>query len=110
MKTIAQRRSGFTLIEILLVVATVLLIVFVMIPMLTRPSHRGHRHGISCTSNLKQIGIAFRLFSGDHNDAYPFFVPKASGGTQEFTNSPQVFLHFQAMSNELVTPKILVCP
>lgn len=110
MKTIAQRKSGFTLIEILIVVATILLIVFVMLPMLTRTSHRGHRHGISCTSNLKQIGLSFRLFSNDHDDAFPFAVPSASGGTLEFTNSPQVFLHFEAMSNELVTPKVLRCP
>ena len=110
MKTITQRKGGFTLIEILIVVATVLLIVFVMIPKLTRQTRRGNRHGISCTSNLKQIGIAFRIYSNDHDDAFPFAVPTADGGTREITNSPQVFLHFQAMSNELVTPKVLVCP
>ncbi len=109
MKTIPQRKNGFTLIEILIVVATILLIVFVMLPMLTR-ARGGNRHGIGCTSSLKQIGLSFRLYANDHNGAFPSAVPAASGGTLEFTNSPQMFLHFQAMSNELVTPKILVCP
>ncbi|HEY0552230.1 MAG TPA: type II secretion system protein, partial [Verrucomicrobiae bacterium] len=110
MKTILQREGGFTVIEILIVVATVLLVVFVMLPMLTRPSRRGHRRGISCYSNLRQIGLAARMYSNDHGDNFPFAVPTASDGTREFTNSPQVFLHFQAMSNELVTPKVLICP
>ena len=33
-----------------------------------------------------------------------------TSGTLELTNSPQVFLHFAAMSNELNTPKVLRCP
>ena len=45
---------------------------------------------ISCTSNMKQIGLAARLWSNDHNEIYP----------------PD----FLTMSNELVTPKLLVCP
>jgi competence protein ComGC len=110
MKTIPQREGGFTLVEILIVVATILLIVFVVLPILTRSSHRGHRHGMSCYNNLRQIGLGFRMYSNDHDDLFPFAVPTASGGTREFTNSPQVFLHFQALSNELVMPRILVCP
>jgi len=81
----------------------------VMIPMLTRPSHRGSRNRIGCISNLKQIGLSFRMYANDHDDAFPFAVSTADGGTFEFTNSPKVFLHFQALSNELVTPKVLVC-
>ncbi len=37
------------------------------------------------------------------------FNPTNTGGSIELTNSPQVFVHFQAMSNELVTPKVLHC-
>jgi prepilin-type processing-associated H-X9-DG protein len=32
------------------------------------------------------------------------------GGTLEFITSGETFRHFQVMSNELCTPKILVCP
>ena len=45
---------------------------------------------IQCVNNLKQIGLAARMWAQDHNDVYP-------------TN-------FVCMSNELNTPKILVCP
>lgn len=45
---------------------------------------------IACINNLKQIGLAARIWGGDHGDAAP----------------PD----FLSMSNELNTPKILVCP
>ena len=32
------------------------------------------------------------------------------GGTAEFVGASDVFLHFQTVSNELSSPKILVCP
>jgi hypothetical protein len=37
-------------------------------------------------------------------------VPKAKGGTMGFNTGADTFRHFQVMSNELSTPKILVCP
>jgi prepilin-type processing-associated H-X9-DG protein len=33
-----------------------------------------------------------------------------SGGTREYTTTGDVFRHFQVISNELSTPKVLVCP
>lgn len=45
---------------------------------------------IRCVNNMKQIGLAARLWSNDHNEMYP----------------PD----FLTMSNELYSPKILVCP
>jgi hypothetical protein len=37
-------------------------------------------------------------------------VPTADRGTKELIGTGQVFVHFRAMSNELVTPRLLVCP
>jgi hypothetical protein len=71
---------------------------------------------ISCVNNLKQVGTAFRLWSGDYNDRFPFNVPAKDGGTLESCSrdaegfDANSWRHFQVMSNELNTPKILVCP
>jgi len=71
---------------------------------------------INCMNNLKQVGLAFRLWSGDNDDRYPFNVPGAEGGTLEFCQrtpdgfDANAFRHFLVMSNELSTPKILTCP
>jgi len=45
---------------------------------------------IQCVNNMKQVGLAFRIWAGDHRDKFPTSLV--------------------VMSNELSTPKILVCP
>jgi hypothetical protein len=37
-------------------------------------------------------------------------LPSTNGGSFEFATSGEVFRYFQVMSNELATPRILVCP
>ena len=73
-----------------------------------RPMSRAPR--IQCVNNLKQIGLAYRIWSGDHGDNYPMNISETNGGTIEFTTGPNAFRHFQVMSNELFTPKHLICP
>ena len=107
MKTSTQPKGGFTLIEVLIVVVTIALVVFVMIPMLTRSTDRRLRVG--CINNLKQIGLAARIWSNDNNDEFPW-VSTNGISSRAFANTPRVFQHFVVMSNELNTPKVLVCP
>ena len=107
MKARAPQRHGLTLVETLLVVATVALLIFVLMPLFARPKHS---HRPSCYSHLRQTGIGFLLYANDHDDKFPFAVSTAEGGSKEFALTPQVFRHFQAASNELVDARILVCP
>ncbi|MGD1087307.1 MAG: type II secretion system protein [Verrucomicrobiota bacterium] len=61
-------------------------------------------------SNLKQIGVAYRIWAGDHNGKYPMQTSVTNGGAMELISTGDVFANFQVMSNELSTPEILVCP
>jgi hypothetical protein len=81
-----------------------------------RPSDWRSSSRLGCTNNLKQIGLAFRTWAIDNDGQFPFNVSTNAGGTMEYcargadgfdTNAA---LHFQVMSNELSTPRILVCP
>jgi hypothetical protein len=71
---------------------------------------------ITCVNNLKQIGLAFRIWAGDHGDQFPFNVSTNAGGTMELCTvgkddfDASAFLHFQIMSNELNSSLVLVCP
>ena len=71
---------------------------------------------ISCSNNLKQIGLAFKIWAGDHSDLYPFNASTNAGGTLELCErgadgfDRNSFLHFQVMANELSTPKVICCP
>ena len=98
--------STFT--DVLIVIVTLALLAALFLPAVVRPKRRGG--GASCISNLKQIGLAFRMWSNDHNDTFPWQVSTNQGGSQEYSKSGEVFRHFQAVSNELNSPKILKCP
>jgi len=50
------------------------------------------------------------MWGNDHGDKFPWNVPGKDGGTLEFSNSIQVWRHFDIASNELNSPKILCCP
>jgi len=104
-----QRNRAMTLTEVLVVVAVlaVLAVVFLLALILDRPVPA---HRINCVSNLKEVGLAFEMWAGDHNDKYPMEISTANGGTMELAATGDVVATFQIMTNELSTPKILFCP
>jgi hypothetical protein len=71
--------------------------------------HR-HSHRLNCVNNLKQVGLSFRCWSLDNQDRFPMQVSTNEGGTRELVRGLFAFAHFAVMSNELSTPKILLCP
>ncbi len=99
---------AFTLTDLLLILASVAILAVILLPVLARSTVRPSK--ISCANNVKQIGLAFRTWAIDNDDRFPMQVSVTNGGSMELAVSGQVFPHFQVMSNELVTPKILVCP
>jgi type II secretory pathway pseudopilin PulG len=110
MNSISGRCSkpGFTLVGLLVIIAVLAILAAMLLPALAQAKRKAQR--INCVNNLKQTGLAFRVWEGDNGDKYPMAVSTDKGGTMEFTTGAGTFRHFQVMSNELATPKILVCP
>jgi len=101
---------GFTLTEFLVVLAVVLLLAL-LLPAWSSPKRKASR--VDCMNNLKQVSTAFRLWGGGFggtNGYYPAHVTTNTGGALELAAQGEVFRIFQVMSNELNTPKILICP
>jgi prepilin-type N-terminal cleavage/methylation domain-containing protein/prepilin-type processing-associated H-X9-DG protein len=62
-------RRGFTLIEILVVIAIIAVLVAILLPSLMH-AREGSRH-VKCVSNLRQIGTGLTLYTNDNRDIYP---------------------------------------
>lgn len=102
------RTAGMTLIDTLMVAAVLLLLAALLLPHFARA--RVRRSDSSCVNRLKQVGLAYRVWSGDNQDRFPMQVPLAQGGSMEAALAGDAVATYRCMSNELSTPKILLCP
>jgi prepilin-type N-terminal cleavage/methylation domain-containing protein/prepilin-type processing-associated H-X9-DG protein len=62
-------RVGFTLIELLVVIAIIAILAAILFPVFSQARDKARQ--AACTSNLKQIGLAFMQYSQDYDGFYP---------------------------------------
>src|SRR5882757_1912066 len=113
MKKLFKSKAAFPLIELLVVIAIIAILAAMLLPALAAAKRKAQK--ISCTNNLKQVGLSTRIWEGDNNDRYPMAVTTASGGASEYVQHGTTAavkalvpgMVFMVMSNELSTPKII---
>ena len=78
------RRTGFTLVELLVVVAIIALLVSILLPTLGKAKEQA-RIAI-CLSNLRSLGLGFAQYTTDNNDWYPpsYYTGTLHGADYEY--------------------------
>jgi len=74
-------RKGFTLIELLVVIAIIAILAAILFPVFAQAREKAR--GISCLSNMKQVGTAFQMYTQDYDEnmvPYRYAVDPASNG------------------------------
>lgn len=95
-------RKGFTLIELLVVIAIIAILAAILFPVFAQAREKAR--AVSCLSNHKQIGLAFKMYSQDYDETRPlcqvwtsFTFPDLngstfSGSTQPYVKNRQLFI------------------
>ena len=90
-------KAAFTLVELLVVLATLLVLVAILVPATSHVSQYAARAKVA--SNMRQIGIAAHLYANDHNQQFPGQPSDADGTSDRW---PTLFCNYLSPSDPRV--------
>lgn len=102
-RTRSRSPSGFTLIELLVVMAILGVLAGLMSPALS--GAKAKANSVRCLSNLRQVGIALRLYAEENEGRLPWITVTAAPGS---TNAGAATL--PRVLDLTTTPELFRCP
>ncbi|MDB5320687.1 MAG: hypothetical protein JWN40_2318 [Phycisphaerales bacterium] len=109
----AQRRCGFTLVELLVVIGIIALLIAILLPVMNRSREAARR--VACLSNLRQVHAAFQFYAMANHDQAPIGYRTASKQYNSMvfstTGGNRWVLFGLLNSAKLIdNPNVLYCP
>lgn len=80
MKVKSRSKTGFTLVELLVVIGIIAVLIAILLPALNRA--RAQARTVACLSNLRQLYYAFALYVNDDKGKTPWYPGWLSGSAQ----------------------------
>jgi hypothetical protein len=116
----SRRPLAFTATELLVVIVCVAVVFFFLL-LPAEPTGKAKATRLNCVINLKNIGLAWRIYATDSEASYPWLHSATNRPPvlpTNFVSAPGASLSpgqggaaiFGLITNELSTPKILQCP
>lgn len=111
---IKPAQSGFTLIEVLVVISIIALLISLLLPALAKA--RDTTRGIQCLSNIRQLFLYASFYAEEHNDYTPphntYNVLPASAFSNFYgaLNRAGILRKYHQSNNALSHEKIIYCP
>lgn len=99
-----MKRKAFTLIELLVVVVIISILAAILFPVFTQARERAR--ATACLSNLKQIGLAWTMYSQDYDEQLVMYAyPQFSGSSYTWEYGWQTALMPYINNNQ-----VFICP
>src|SRR6476659_6093790 len=106
-------RRGFTLIELLVVIAIIAILAAILFPVFAQA--RAKARQTSCTSNMKQVGLAILMYATDYDEQLPWGASNGGATTTTWYDLVEPYVKVGAagfgFTSAAVGPKTFyVCP
>src|SRR6266513_2903170 len=102
-----MKRKGFTLIELLVVIAIIAILAAILFPVFAQAREKAR--GISCLSNMKQLGTAFQMYLQDYDEmVLPRYQACPSTGPAATPNIPTLWSN--TIQPYIKNKQIMICP
>ena len=105
-----KHRRGFTLVELLVVIGIIALLISILLPTLGRA--REAANAVKCLSNLRQLGMAFQMYSNANQGRFPAsgMANQASGWIYWDAPRPLEDSALAPFTNKFVPADAMICP